>query len=428
MSTTTRVSLAIVLLTATGCTIKETAAPPMTGPSELALRVAMQIVPDSILQDGASQAVLQIEAAGIDGRPVRGLALRVAVMFNGIIQDFGTLSAKTVITGEDGRARVIYTAPPRPAEPSEQGNIVTFVVEPVGTDYTGEIERTVTLRLVTPGVLLPPNSAPVPDFTFSPTGILPLVDVVFDGSTTLDEGVPCGAACHYRWDFGDGESATGIFVKHQFTTSGTFQVRLTVTDARGASATIARPITVGPAVAPTASFTYSPATIAIGQTIFFNAESSRPATGRRIVSYEWDFGSGRTGSGVTTTKSYDSPGTYTVTLTVTDDAGEKATTSQAVTVGTLTNLVATLVVTPTTSVAAPGTTTTVFVFDASASIGPSRIVEYRFNFGDGTPEVVKTNGAAVEHTYTTRGGFVASVTVRDSSGRTARAQATVYVQ
>lgn len=426
MSTITRFSLAALLLTASACTVKETSAPPMTGPSELALRVATQIVPDSILQDGASQAVLQIEAGGPDGRPMRGLALRVAVQFQGIVQDFGTLSAKTVITGDDGRARVTYTAPPRPAEPSEQGNIVTLLVEPIGNDYAGETRRTVELRLVTPGILLPPNTAPSPAFTFSPNSPLPLQDIVFDASTTTDEGAPCGSACVYRWEFGDGDSATGVFVKHQYKVGGTYQLRLTVIDARGAASTIAQAVTIGPAEAPTASFVYSPTTIAVGQTIFFNAEASRPAPLRRIVSYDWDFGSGRTGSGITTTKSYDTPGTFTVTLTVTDDAGEKATVSQTVTVGTLTTLAASLVVTPTTSLSAPATTATQFIFDASGSTGPSRIVEYRFNFGDGTPEVVKTT-AAIEHTFAVRGAYVVNVTVRDSAGRTARAQLTVHV-
>ena len=45
-----------------------------------------------------------------------------------------------------------------------------------------------------------------------------------------------------------------------------------------------------------------------------------------MVSYDWNFGSGRTGSGETVRKAYSAPGTYTVTLTVTDDAGNKATT------------------------------------------------------------------------------------------------------
>lgn len=428
MSMTTRLSFAAVLLTATACTVKETPAPAMTGPSELALRVAMQIAPDSILQDGASQAVLTIDAGGPDGRPVRNLALRVSTIFQGVVQDFGTLSAKTVVTGDDGKARVVYTAPPRPAEPSEQGNIVTFSVIPIGNDYAGEVSRNVDLRLVTPGVLLPPNSAPAPEFTLSPSTPLPLQDIVFDASPSQDEGASCGSACSYRWEFGDGGSATGIFVKHQYARGGTFQVRLTVTDARGAAATIARAVTVGEAEKPTAAFTVSPTSPIVGQTIFFNAEESQPAPGRRLVSYAWDFGSGRTGSGVTTSKSYDTIGTYTVTLTITDDAGATASVSKTVEVkqtGT-SDLTAVLAVTPSSTSALPLPVSTQFLVDAGGSSGPSRIVEFRFNFGDGTPEVVRAT-AAVEHTFAARGAYVVSVTVRDAAGRTARAQTTVYV-
>ena len=428
MSITTRLSLAAVLLTATACTVKSTPAPSMTGPSELALRVAMQITPDSILQDGASQAVLTIDAGSPDGRPVTGLALRVQTLFRGVPDDFGTLSAKTVVTGSDGKARVTYTAPPRPAEPTDEGNIVSFAVEPIGNDYAGQVPRSVDLRLVTPGVLLPPNSGPVPEFTFSPEKPLPMQDVVFDASPSQDEGASCGAACSYRWEFGDGTSGTGIFVKHQYQKGGTYQLRLTVTDARGAASTIARAISVGEAEKPTAAFTTSPSSPVVGQTIFFNAEESKAAPGRRLVSYAWDFGSGRTGTGVTTSKSYDTGGGYTVTLTVTDDAGTTATTSKTVQVGQTgsSDLVAVLSVTPTSSVALPQPLSTVFVIDAGGSNGPSRIVEFRFNFGDGTPEVVKAT-AAVEHAFTARGAYVVSVVVRDAAGRTARTQTSVYV-
>ena len=48
---------------------------------------------------------------------MRGTALRVQTTVEGVTQDFGTLSAKTVVTGDDGRARVIYTAPARPRSP-----------------------------------------------------------------------------------------------------------------------------------------------------------------------------------------------------------------------------------------------------------------------------------------------------------------------
>jgi PKD repeat protein len=324
---------AALVLAAAGCSVSETKAPQFTGPSELALRLRLQAVPDSILQDGASQAVIQIDATGVDGRPVRALALRIEVVFDGTVQDFGSVSAKTVVTDNDGIARLVYTAPPRPSQSVDPETIVTIRVTPIGTDYRGEIARSVDLRLITPGVILPPNGAPQALFTFTPSAPQALTSVVFDASTSTDEGAQCGAACTYVWDFGDGATGSGVFATHQFSTPGTFQVKLTVTDSRGASGSVARPITVEPGVAPTASFTFSPAGPGTGQTVFFTGEASRAVPGRRIVSYHWNFGSGRTASGVTTSTSYGSPGTYTVTLTVTDDAGQQGTVSQSVPVG-----------------------------------------------------------------------------------------------
>lgn len=435
----TRPCLLALLILGAACTVQNTPIPQLAGPSELALRVALQAIPDSILQDGLSQAVIQIEASGADGRPARGLSLRVQTIFDGIPQDFGLLSAKTVVTGDDGRARVTYTAPPRPAQPVDTFNVVTFSVEPIGTDYRGEIPRTVDLRLIVPGVIqppTPPNDAPVPKFSLSPEQPAVLTNVVFDASETTDDigppgqnGLPsqvrCGPACTYSWDFGDGDTASGIFASHQYRNTGTFQVRLTVRDAQGLTASAARPVTVGAGALPTALFTFSPSSPAISQLIFFTAEASRAATGRTIVSYDWNFGSGRTGSGVTISKGYDTAGTYTVTLTVTDDAGQQATTTLSVTVGGAGGLTANLTVSPTTG----GKTSTNFFFDASGSTrGASPIVEYRFNFGDNSAEVVGQSPTTT-HQYVLAGpgSYLVSVTVKDSANRTSIARLTVVV-
>ncbi len=424
---TTCLSLAAVL---SGCTTKETPAPPLAGPSELALRLALQSIPDSILQDGASQAAIQIDATGADGRAVRALPLRIETALGGLLQDYGTLSTRTAVTGEDGRARIVYTAPPRPAESTGAEVVVTFLVTPIGNDYRGEVPRTVDLRLVPPGVILPPNAPPTAAFGFSPSSPLPLQDIIFDASGSTDpdmrdgagNALPCGAACTYRWDFGDGNTSSGIFSKHQYRTLGNYQVRLTVTDARGASATLAQPLSVGAPAAPTATFTFSPTAPAASQTIFFNAEASRPAAGRRLVSYSWDFGSGRTGSGVTTSKAYDTPGSYVVTLTVEDDAGATATVTQTVGVGgASTGPVASLTVSP-----PQGTTSTLFFFDSSPSRGPSPIVEYRFTFGDNTPDVVGMS-PTTSHRFTLPGTYVVRVTVRDGANRTATTTVSVSV-
>ncbi|MFB0536994.1 MAG: PKD domain-containing protein [Anaerolineae bacterium] len=64
-----------------------------------------------------------------------------------------------------------------------------------------------------------------------------------------------------------------------------------------------------------------PASGAVGETLRFNAADSTDEDGR-IVSYDWDFGDGTTGSGVNVTHSYGEEGSYQVTLTVTDDGKE----------------------------------------------------------------------------------------------------------
>jgi len=69
----------------------------------------------------------------------------------------------------------------------------------------------------------------------------------------------------------------------------------------------------------------------IGETVSFDASGSMDNVG--IVSYQWDFGDGRSGTGKTTTHTYTyAKPTYTVTLTVKDAAGNKATHSITVTV------------------------------------------------------------------------------------------------
>ena len=62
----------------------------------------------------------------------------------------------------------------------------------------------------------------------------------------------------------------------------------------------------------------------------FDASGSSDNVG--IVSYEWDFGDGNTGTGLITAHVYTEPGIYTVTLTVRDATGNVDTGSRTITV------------------------------------------------------------------------------------------------
>ncbi|MFQ6012673.1 MAG: PKD domain-containing protein [Thermoplasmata archaeon] len=100
------------------------------------------------------------------------------------------------------------------------------------------------------------------------------------------------------------------------------------TDTSGNTATVSIAVRVD-TVKPTA-LAGKDLTANAGDTVSFDAGASSDDVA--IVSYEWDFGDETTGTGETTFHIYTDPGTYTVTLTVRDAAGNADTDSLTVTV------------------------------------------------------------------------------------------------
>jgi PKD repeat protein len=250
----------------------------------------------------------------------------------------------------------------------------------------------------------------VPDFLVSPQDVVQLQTATFDASSaTLDHLLVA-----YAWDFGDGSKGSGRVASHQYRDVGTYTVTLTVTDQAGRKGSRSRSVSVGSSGLPTASFVFSPSNPGIGEEIAFNGAASAAIAPRSIVKYDWQFGTDRTGSGMVVFKTYDTPGTYNVTLTVTDDAGNKATATQGVTVGTSSpgGLAAAFTFSPT----APVQDTSVN-FNASTSTSADPIVEYRWNFGDGSTATRTT--ATVAHTFNDPGTYVVTLRIKDSKGRTA---------
>ena len=102
------------------------------------------------------------------------------------------------------------------------------------------------------------------------------------------------------------------------------------TDTSGNTATVSIAVTVD-TLNPTA-VAGEDQTVNAGAMASFDASASSDDVA--IVSYEWDFGDGTTGTGETTTHIYTDPGTYTATLTVRDAAGNADTDVLIVTVET----------------------------------------------------------------------------------------------
>jgi chitinase len=160
---------------------------------------------------------------------------------------------------------------------------------------------------------------------------------------------------------------------------------------------------------PVASFTLSPTNPLIGETVTLDGSSSSDPDGN-IVSYQWDFGDGNTGSGPTTTHVYSTIGNYTVTLTVTDNDGLFDNDRKHVLVRK--NPIASFTFSPANPLV--GETVT---FDAAASTPEGgAIISYKWDFGDTTQTT--RNDATVTHVFSAKGTYVVTLTVTDDEGLT----------
>ena len=327
---TRTVAGAFASLALTGCTLERAALPPLAGPSESALSLTMTATPDVILQDGIGSSVVGIVARDASGQPASGVALEAEIFVNDVRVDFGSLSSRRIATNKDGRAAITYYAPAAPPPTAADDVTVTVMVTSIGRNFANAIRRAVLIRLLRPGIVLPPNRPPSPELFFSPTSPREGDAVLFDGSTSIDDG----QIVAYAWNFGDGGTGTGVRATHRYQLAGTYKVVLTVTDDRGArTSTVPVEVVVTPAADPVASFTLSPADPGVGQIVTANGSASKAAPGRNITSLVWDFGDGSAAqTGTTASHAYATAGSFVVVLTVTDSTGRKGSSSQSLTV------------------------------------------------------------------------------------------------
>ena len=158
---------------------------------------------------------------------------------------------------------------------------------------------------------------PLADFTANATEIIAGQWVQFTDTST-GGNLPL----NYQWDFGDGSgNSTEINPVHQYLTSGTFNVILTVKDADG-DVSVSDPltITVLEDLFPLADFTANATEIIAGQWVQFTDTSTG---GNLPLNYQWDFGDGSGNSTeINPVHQYLTSGTFNVILTVKDADGD----------------------------------------------------------------------------------------------------------
>ena len=239
------------------------------------------------------------------------------------------------------------------------------------------------------------GQAPVANFTASDdTGCAPAI-IQFNNTST--------GATSYSWNFGDGSGlSANTNPGHTYGSPGIYTVTLTATNTSGSSVKTMVITILG---APIVSFSASPVAGCPPLPVNFTNSSNPVVPG--VATYSWSFGDG---SAINTTQNpphtYQNPGFYNVTLSVTNSAG-------CVSSQTLTQYInvydppdADFTFTPVCK--APGTTT----FTSTVTTGTPPYT-YHWDYGDNTTPGTTANPT---HTYATSGTFNVTLVVTDVNG------------
>jgi len=182
----------------------------------------------------------------------------------------------------------------------------------------GIINATAALEYITQPPA--PNTPPVADAGGPYNGEADQL-ITFNGAGSYDTD---GYIISYEWNFGDGSTGLGVAPEHAYSNAGVYNVTLTIWDNKNATGTDTAAVEINevppPVNNPPVANAGGPYSAEEEQDITFDGSGSYdPDQDGYISRYEWDFGDGSTGSGVSPVHAYSTAGTYNVTLTVWDD-------------------------------------------------------------------------------------------------------------
>jgi len=229
--------------------------------------------------------------------------------------------------------------------------------------------------------------------------------------TDLSTGNPTS----WQWNFGNGNTSNVQNPMAVFVAPGSYTITLIASNANGSNTEI-KTAYINVILPPQGQFTFNVISTLCGtQNIQFNDQSVSATT---ITDWFWSFGDGATSTIQNPTHLYSSPGTYSVSLVVTDINGCSNTFSQN-NIITVTNQVVSAGFTSSapTSCTSPHT---VNFTNQSTGTGLS----YLWNFGDGTT----STQANPSHQYNSLGNYTVTLTVSNNQGCTNTFTQTNYVQ
>ncbi|MFC6920056.1 PKD domain-containing protein [Meiothermus taiwanensis] len=247
-----------------------------------------------------------------------------------------------------------------------------------------------------------------------PTGISLNARTAFAGSGFYLSAEGGEEGVSYTWNLGDGTTATGETVYHEYRQPGYYTITLTATAPDGQTATFQQQVAQLPSIHDMPEFR------ALADPFPLAFDVQYPLTG---YTYEWRFSDGTVLSGPRVERAFGNVGFYDLTLVIYEEPGptglgRQSTERRVVAIEqTRINRIAEV---PIADIQGIQTGPTSFIFSAAASEGEGPLT-YTWDFGDGT----SATGAEVSKTYSGNGRYPITLTVRDRFGQTDQEEAVV---
>ncbi|MBL0145576.1 MAG: PKD domain-containing protein [Chitinophagaceae bacterium] len=207
----------------------------------------------------------------------------------------------------------------------------------------------------------------------------------------------------YNWNFGDGNTGTGINTSHLYTQAGKFNVQLVITDNLGCTDTLIKPLHIQ-VDGPTAGFTVGAPQKCLQSLVLFT-DTSKTDGLHPITNWQWNFGDGNiiNYTAPPFTHTYTATGLYNVSLKVTDSEGcqDSITLPSAIIISAIDANFSTV-----DTLSCPNQS----INFTNASVGSG--VNYIWNFGDGN------SGTSLNpvHQYTADGVYTIQLIAIDQYG------------
>ena len=253
----------------------------------------------------------------------------------------------------------------------------------------GTFNNTNQPELIVPNIVYTanPDSGPVP------------LTVQFDSPGVDSDGNPI---TRWTWNFGDGLTSTNQNPSHVYATAGTFYPSIAATNSIGNMVRV-----VGPSInvsLPTIQYTAYPDSGLVPLTVYFSSPTT-DSGGNPITQCVWNFGDGTTSTLANPSHVYMAAGTFSPTLTATNDLGYMV-------LGSGPSINAWLPTIQYTATPDSGLVPLTVSFSSpSTDSGGSPVTQWAWNFGDGTTSTLQNPS----HTYTNIGIFSPSLTATNDN-------------